>query len=71
MLFNANRTKLAKDGEMIKKFMERYNKVRLLNGNVGWDLIEEFPDDHKIIFCSVPKKKFYNIRFLSHQFNDD
>jgi hypothetical protein len=40
MLFNANRTKLAGDGDLILKFMERYNKVRLLKGNVGWDLID-------------------------------
>ncbi len=40
MLFNCDVSKPTVDGDMIVKFMEKYNKVKLLDGNVGMKLIK-------------------------------
>jgi hypothetical protein len=39
MLFNCDVSKPTVDGDMIVKFMEKYDRVKLLEGNVGWNLI--------------------------------
>jgi hypothetical protein len=39
MIFNSDVSKAVRDGDMIKKFMERYEKAKLERGNVGWNLI--------------------------------
>jgi hypothetical protein len=40
MLFNCEVAKPTLDGDMIQKFMEKYNQVRHLEGNVGWNLVD-------------------------------
>jgi hypothetical protein len=32
-------SKVTEEGEFITKFLDRYNKAKLLEGNVGWNVI--------------------------------
>ena len=48
MLFENSLGKVAKSGELCKKFFERYEKIKHWNNsNIGWEIInsEMFPND--------------------------
>ncbi len=68
MIFNSDVSKAVRDGDMIKKFMERYEKAKLERGNVGWNLIRQFPFDHQRMFCSETNyDHYFRLKFLENQ----
>ena len=69
MIFACQSSKVTPDGELLKKFMEDYEKLKKIDPyqNIGWNLINEVIPDSQItkFSTSLEKVKYLKIRFLN------
>ncbi len=69
MLFGSNIKNPAKDGVLREEFFKKYEYYSMLaKENIGWELINSFPDSHKESFSlSKNMQQYYNLKFLNFQ----
>jgi hypothetical protein len=50
MLFDVEDSKLALDGHLVEYFFEKYEAIKKQDRNVGWNLINSYPEVRRIFF---------------------
>lgn len=56
---------MLRDGDLITDFFSKYDEIKNSSSNIGWDLINKYPEAQVVrISTSKDKEKYFRVRFL-------